>query len=109
MAFQHQSLAAGRWQTFSLAQQMGNVGAEVARVFHWQGKDDKLSWGAFERALELLDLTLDDATRPSSLKELARLREAITDYFFGTNQFKSTEESWRKYFIPFVYAARKSY
>ncbi|MFA4843150.1 MAG: hypothetical protein WC658_04890 [Candidatus Omnitrophota bacterium] len=110
MNYQHKELAAGRWKQLSFVEQMANIGSEVERALNWQAKGNTgYCQKAFERALELLDLTLDDATRPSSLKELARLREAITDYFFGTNQFKSTEESWRKYFIPFVYAARKSY
>jgi hypothetical protein len=44
---------------------------------------------------------------PSHFKELTRMREAIADYFFGTNQFMSTEASWRAYFMPFALAARK--
>ncbi|GEM_PF-348157 len=35
------------------------------------------------------------------------MREAIVDYFFGVNQFKSTERVWRSYFSHFTYAARK--
>lgn len=110
MSYQHKELAAGRWKQLSFVEQMANIGSEVERALNWQAKNNTpYCQQAFERSLELLDLTLENNDKISRLKELARLREAITDYFFGTNQFKSTEESWRKYFLPFVYAARKSY
>ena len=86
---------------------MANVGSEVERALNWQAKGNlAYSRRAFERSLELLDLTLDSATGPARLKELARLREAMADYFVGTNQFRSSETSWRRYFSPFAYAAR---
>jgi hypothetical protein len=31
-------LAAGRWQSFSLMEQMANVGGEVDRALRWAGK-----------------------------------------------------------------------
>ena len=39
---------------------------------------------------------------------LARLREALLDYFVGENRFGSSEESWRRYFYYFAFAARSS-
>ena len=89
---------------------MANIGSEVERALNWQAKNNvEYSQKAFERVLELLDLTLDGTTAPARFKELARAREAIADYFVGTNQFKSTEASWRRYFLPFAYAARSSH
>jgi hypothetical protein len=44
VSYQHRGLAEGRWAEFSFVEQMANVGSEVER--------------AFERSLELLDLTL---------------------------------------------------
>jgi hypothetical protein len=107
MSYQHKDLASGRWGRLSFLDQMANIGSEVERALNWQAKGNiAYSQKAFERALELLDLTLDSVTGPARLKELARLREAIADYFVGSNQFKSTEISWRRYFSPFAYAAR---
>jgi len=107
MSYQHKDLASGRWGQLSFSEQMANIGSEVERALNWQAKGNlAYSQKAFERALELLDLTLDSVTSPSRLKEIARLREAIADYFVGANQFKSTEISWRRYFSPFAYAAR---
>ncbi len=86
---------------------MANIGSEVERALNWRAKGNlEYSRKAFERALELLDLTRNTVTGPARLKELARLREAMADYFVGTNQFKSTETSWRSYFGSFAYAAR---
>ena len=70
-------------------EQMANIGSEV------------------ERALELTDLTLESVSGFPRLKELARMREALVDSFCGSNQFKSSDELWRKYFLNFTYAARK--
>ena len=110
MSYQHKDLAMGRWNQLSFLEQMANIGSEVERALNWRRKHSTAyCQQAFERALELIDLTLDDVTNFTHLKELTRLREAIVDYFFGSNQFISTEESWRKYFSSFTYAARRNY
>ena len=107
MSYQHKDLASGRWGHLSFLEQMANIGSEIERALNWRAKDNAAySQKAFERALELLDLTLDSTTVPARFKELARVREAIADYFIGTNQFESTEISWRRYFLPFAYAVR---
>ncbi len=110
MSYQHKDLAAGRWTKLSLVEQMANIGSEVERALNWRAKNnDVYSQKAFERALELLDLSLDSVKGFARLKELARAREAMIDYFFGQNEFFSTDTSWRKYFFPFMLAARKNY
>ena len=110
MNIRHKELASGRWKQLSFFEQMANIGSEVERALNWQVKHNaEYCRQAFERALELIDLTLDGSTVFTRLKEVARLREAIVDYFYGTNQFMSTEASWRKYFLAFAYAARKSH
>ncbi len=110
MIYQHKELAAGRWSRLSLLEQMANIGSEVERALNWRAKDNAAySQQAAERALELLDLSLDAVRGSSRLKEIARTREALVDYFIGSNQYKSTEASWRKYFASFTYAARRGY
>jgi len=110
MSYQHKELAAGGWNKLSFLEQMANIGSEVERALKWRAKQNTTySQKAFERALELIDLTLDNSKSFSRLKELARLREAIVDYFSGTNEFSSTEALWRKYFANFTYAARRKY
>ena len=107
---QHKDLADGRWNKLSFIEQMANIGSEVERALNWQAKHNAdYTQKACERALELVDLTLDCAISATRLKELARVREAVVDYFFGSNQFMSTESSWRKYFSGFTYAVRGNY
>jgi hypothetical protein len=103
---QHESLAAGRWQALSLVAQLANVGSEVERALNWQTKQNpEYSRLAFLRALELLNLTIADPRHRRRLKELTRLREALLDYFLGSNEFHSTEKLWRGYFYSFAYAS----
>jgi len=105
---QHRELAAGRWKELSLIEQMANIGSEVERALNWRAKNNEnYSSRAFERALELIDLTLEHSRKKSHLKEIARVRESLVDYFHGTNEFNSTEASLRKYFSHFTYAARR--
>ncbi len=109
MNCQHKDLAAGRWSQLSFFEQMANIGSEVERALNWQAKHNTAyAQEAFERSLELIDLTLDSLKDFAKLKEVARLREAIADYFSGTNQFKFTDESLRKYFLNFIFAVRKN-
>ena len=108
MSAQHRQLAAGRWYQLSFIEQMANVGGEVERSLNWRAKNNTAyCQQAFERALELIDLTLEDKKNVNRLKELARLREAIVDFFAGSNEFSTTDASWRKYFSSFAYAARR--
>lgn len=107
MKLQHQQLAAGRWKSLSFVTQMANIGSEVERTILWKEKgNDLYRQKAFERALELLDLTIADPRNRKRLRELTRLREVLVDYFFGENQFSSSDQLWRNYFFAFNYAAR---
>jgi hypothetical protein len=107
MSVIHREQAAGRWQELSFAEQMANVGSEVERTIRWRrkGKAD-ISMRAFERALELLDLTVADPRNRIRLRELLRVREALADHFFFDNYYRSTDDSWQRYFGCFLYAAR---
>ena len=107
MSYQHKELASGRWKQLSLAEQMANIGSEVSRAMRWRRKGNtEIAHRAAVRALELLDLSLDAGHSYPRLKELARVREAVVDYFFGRNEYASSEALWRSYFDHFNYAAR---
>ena len=106
----HTELASGRWAQLSFIEQMANIGSEVERALNWKNKGNlEYSQKAFERALELIDLSLDTIKEFSRLRELARAREALTDFFVGNNEFSSNEASWKKYFFSFTYAMRKEH
>lgn len=108
MNVQHKELAQGRWAQLSLCEQMAHIGSEVSRALNWRNKGNEVySKKAAARALELLDLSLDCPGSYPRLREQARVREALVDYFYGSNQFSSSERLWRRYFDPFAYAARR--
>ena len=108
MNIQHQELKAGRWDQLTLIEQMANIGSEVERALQWKEKNNpSRSEKAFDRALELLDLSLDAPKNKRGLKEIARTREIVVDHFIGGNQFNSSAAHLRKYFLQFAFAARK--
>lgn len=102
----HKNLMPERWFSKSLAEQMANIGSEVERTIIWKNKDPKYRELAFERALELIDLTREDPKNKKRLRELCRMREVLADWYFE-NQYRSTDKSWQNYFIAFNYLARK--
>ncbi len=107
MSFMHQEMALGKWRTMSFIEQMANLGSEVERTMSRQKESKKvMAEKAFERALELLDLTIQDPKNRSRLSELCRLREVMIDYFMFSNEYQSSDELWHKYFHAFAYAAQ---
>lgn len=101
------NLTKERWFGLSFFEQMANLGSEVSRAIKWRIKDPSRSRCAFESAIELLDLTIEDAKnkKRSRLKELCRLREVLADYFCFDNIYGSNDEKWNNYFYGFTYAA----
>ena len=88
--WQHRN-AAERWGTLSLAEQLGNVGSEVGRAIRWASRDAERARAALYRALDLMDLTLNDDRHrrmPARLRELARAREVMVDFLAGTNEYR---------------------
>jgi len=106
---QHKTLAAGRWFTLSLAEQLGNVGSEVGRaVAGWQRNDVHKTEHALDRALELLDLTLEDSRWKGRRKEIARAREVLCGVFYDGETYNTTPADLEKYFFQFALAARNT-
>ncbi len=106
--FRHGASLPERWFTFPLAEQLGNVGSEVSRVLKWRSRNPAIATGALHRALELIDLTLDDPRHRASvarLREICRAREVLLDFLVGPNQYRSTEETLQRYFDAFGVAA----
>lgn len=106
MAPIHEQLAAGRWHTLSLMEQLDNVGSDVGRAARWYGKDPQRCEQAFDRAVELLDLTIADERWKGRRKELARARELLYDAMFGGSTYGSDLASLDRYFFHFAMAAR---
>jgi len=107
----HKTLGDGRWYTFSIYEQLGNVGSEFERAARaFERGDHERFESAFERMLELLDLTIEDPKwrRGTRLTELLRLREEVCDVFHGGQVFGTSIETLKKYFLYFAIAARAS-
>ena len=99
MNLQHKNLGQKKWQKLSLIEQMANIGSEVERAINWKQKKDKeYSKLAFERALELIDLTMADKKNLKRLQEITRVRESLVDYFAGENNYSSSGQDWKNYF-----------
>jgi hypothetical protein len=105
----HTGLAAGRWHTLTIAEQMGNIGSEVSRALRANANGNQTRmWSALERALELFDLTTTDPRWDTHRrKEIRRAREVTCDYLAGDNQYSTTPESLDKYFLTFAVLARQ--
>lgn len=102
----NKNLTEERWFKLSFFEQMANLGSEVERAIKWRKEELERSKLAFESALELLDLTIDDQknrARPK-LIELLRLREVLVDYFCYDNIYGSTDQNMSNYFYAFNYA-----
>ena len=65
-----------------------------------------LGLNAFDRALELLDMTIGDDRWRGRLKELTRLRELLIDAFLGGETYGSRLADFSQYFFDFALAAR---
>jgi hypothetical protein len=105
----HAGLASGRWGTLTLAEQLANAGADVGRAIRARDEGDQGRFNAaFDRALELLDLTLvDPRWSGPRLREVARTREVLCDFLVGDNLYGSTPELLDNYFLAFALAARR--
>ena len=97
----------------TLAQQLANIGSEFGRAAKRKDTGDReKEMKAFERGLELLDLSIQGAQFKRTehrgiFKELLRLREVMCDYFVGENEYKTDRAFIEKYFYDFAYCARK--
>ncbi len=105
----HFNLTPDKWFSLSFYEQMAHIGSEVERAILWREKNKEYSKLALYRALELIDLTIEDPKNSQRLKEILRVRECLIDYFLFNNQYGSSDQKWRNYFYAFNYAARKHF
>ncbi len=99
----HTELAAGRWHTMTLAEQLANVGSEFHRTLKaFQNNQQNRFESAFDRLWELLNLTIVDPRWTGRRKqELTRLKEVIGEGFFGDSPIAKNFEALDAYFYYF--------
>ncbi|MBE7525686.1 hypothetical protein KJZ71_00670 [Patescibacteria group bacterium] len=117
MTYHHPTLAAGRWKTFTLCEQLANVGSEVHRAAMYRSRaaehpsraveEEERALRALERALELLDLTRRFADRSSVRRELGRVRELLASAYFQDMQYATALPDLVRYFDAFAIAAQE--
>ncbi|MFH0912332.1 MAG: hypothetical protein V1807_01600 [Patescibacteria group bacterium] len=94
------------WAELTLAEQLGNIGSEVNRMINWRTKDKAIADRAFERMLELIDLTLANLHDRYRLREVARTRESlVTNWLSDTPASKVELDQLNKYFFQFALLA----
>lgn len=104
---QHADLAAGRWATLTLSEQLANIGSEVGRAASAKaGGNTHRSMAALDRALELFDLTLADPRWAGRRREICRAREVVCDSLVGDNVHGSSAGSLDAYFLAYARVAR---
>ena len=97
-----------RWFNFSLCEQMGHIGSEIARARIWDNKhDNATSHRCLERALEMIDLTKNDGRLYKRRREICYLRECVADKYINANIYDVSLASLEKYCLEFALVARK--
>jgi hypothetical protein len=98
-----------RWATFSIVEQLANVGSEVERAIraHASGNTKRFD-SALARALELFDLTATDPRwRGPRRREILRAREEFCRLFFDPSPVPDSAIGLQRYFLHFAIAANR--
>ncbi|MEK7560339.1 MAG: hypothetical protein AAB539_00065 [Patescibacteria group bacterium] len=106
MTLQHQQLGAGKWFQLTLSEQMGNIGGEAHRAASAQNANNQDFDLAVRRALELIDLTLNDPRHRGRIKEIARLRDLFCAAATGDTIYNTSLKDIDVYLTQFALAAR---
>lgn len=103
MPFSNKTIRPERWRAVPRFQQLGHIGSELSRARSWERQQDTASRDqALCRALDLLDETLDDPRWARRRKELARLREAVSDHVAGCQHYEIALEELEIYCSQFL-------
>lgn len=92
-----------KWYSLTKAQQIGNIGSEIARAAYWENHNDPVNRNkALERSLELLDLSLNDRRWGKGIKEIARFREVVSAKYIDQPFFDITLKELEEFCVNFV-------
>ncbi len=72
-----------KWIKFTKKQQIGAIGAEIMRAKAWQEKDKEKFLSAIERALNMIDASLEDKRWKNYLSSLFWLRNKMAEFYAG--------------------------
>jgi len=105
----HKGLTQERWERMSLADQLANIGTEVARAARAKDRLDAVRQQRhLDLALELFEFTMDDERWRAQRIEIGRAREIVCDFLAGDNEYESSAASLDAYFLPFSYLSLRA-
>ena len=81
---------AERWKELNLNERFKAIASEVKRAEIWEEKDEKLSRGALERALELVELSLDNPINKDEIYPMLVIRERLGELYVGLKKGAGT-------------------
>ena len=91
------------WFEMPVTMQISNIGSEVSRAINWKNKgNEKRKIGFCEKAIEFLQLSIEDPKNKHRVGEFSFCIEELKDYFLGDNIYKTTDEALHKYYDSFI-------
>ena len=91
------------WFEMPVGMQISNVGSEVSRAISWKNRgNEKRKVGFCNKAIEFLQLSIEDPKNIHRIGELSFCIEELKDYFLGDNLYNTTDEMLRKYYDAFI-------
>lgn len=83
----HKTLTQEKWNEISKRDQILNIASEFSRAGHWLDKKDSgKARDCYERAFQLVDLTLNGEKWRDKRQELARFREVLGYLYLKNTQ-----------------------
>lgn|SRR3989338_5295915 len=96
-----------KWDKLPLIEQLSHIGAEIHRASNWEQKNDKISRNkALERAIDLMDLILNNANLHHRAKEITRLREVVCECYTENYENNVSLSMLDNYFLTLAIYAR---
>ena len=81
------------WFEMSVQTQISNIGSEVNRAINWKNKgNDKRKEGFCLKAIDYLQLSIEDPKNSHRIGELLFCVRELKDYFLGTNYYGTSDD-----------------
>jgi len=72
-----------RWRKLNFFDKLRAISAEIKRAEIWENKDEELYKAALERALELIDLSLDKPAKQDEIYTFLTIKERVGELYAG--------------------------